>query len=81
MAVKVYALSTCPYCRMTREYLAAEGVEFDVVEVDLLAGEEREQAVREVRDVSGGASFPVVVIGDEHVVGFDKPKLKALLKL
>lgn len=81
MAIKVFALSTCPYCRMTRRYLEENDVDFDVVEVDLLTGDERNEAIAEVKDLSGGTSFPVVVIGDETVVGFNKKRIKELLDL
>ncbi len=37
--------------------------------------------VEEVRSVSGGASFPVVVVGDEVIVGFNKKRMKELLDL
>ncbi|MDP2232077.1 MAG: glutaredoxin, partial [Actinomycetota bacterium] len=42
MTIKVYALSTCPYCRMTRRYLDENGVEYEVTEVDQLEGQEKE---------------------------------------
>lgn len=81
MTVRLYALSTCPYCRMTKKFLTERAVEFDLVEVDLLEGQEREDAIAEVRRISGGASFPVVVIGDEVIVGFNKRRIKELLGL
>jgi glutaredoxin-like protein NrdH len=81
MPVRLYALSTCPYCRMTRRYLDESGVEYDLSEVDLLEGEERDNAVAEVRRLSGGTSFPVIVIGDEVIVGFNKARIKELLNL
>ena len=81
MHVKLYALSTCPYCRMTRRYLDENDVEYDLTEVDLLEGKEKDDAVAEVRQISGGASFPVVVIGDEVIVGFNKARIKELLAL
>lgn len=81
MAVKLYALTTCPYCRMTKKYLADNAVEFDLTEVDLLEGQEREDVVAEVRRLSGGASFPVVVVDDEVIVGFNKRRIKELLGL
>lgn len=87
MDVKVYALSTCPYCRMTRKYLDEEGVAYDVTEVDHLDGETDDpstpkgEVVAEVRQLSGGASFPVVVIGDEVIVGFNKVRIQELLGL
>jgi len=81
MAVKVFALSTCPYCRMARAYLDENGVAYDVVEVDLLEGEDKESAVAEVKEISGGTSFPVVIVGDEIIVGFNKKRMKELLGL
>jgi len=81
MQVKVFALSTCPYCRMTRKYLDDNSVVYDAVEVDLLEGTDRTDAVDEVRRLSGGSSFPVVIIGDEVIVGFNKKRIKELLSL
>jgi glutaredoxin len=81
MTVKVYALSTCPYCRMTRKYLDENNVQYDVTEVDLLEGDEKVAAIDEVRTVSGGTSFPVVIVGDEIVVGFNKKRIMELLGL
>lgn len=85
MQVKLYALSTCPYCRMTRKYLDGTGIDYDLTEVDLLEGDasdptsEKGKAVQEVVELSGGKSFPVVVIGDEVIVGFNKKRMKELL--
>jgi glutaredoxin-like protein NrdH len=79
MQVKVFALSTCPYCKMARQYLTDEGVVFDVTEVDKLEGQERTDAVEEVKRLSGGTSFPVIVMGDEVIVGYNKPRIKELI--
>lgn len=81
MTVMLYALTTCPYCRMTRKYLEDNDVEFDVLDVDRLEGEERAEAIAKVKEISGGSSFPVVVIGDEIIVGFNKKRIKELLGL
>jgi len=81
MAVKLYALSTCPYCRMTRKYLEDNEVGFDLTEVDLLEGQERTDTIAEVKELSGGTSFPVIVIDGEVIVGFNKKKIKEMLGL
>jgi glutaredoxin-like protein NrdH len=81
MQVKVFALSTCPYCRMAREYMDESGVAYDVTEVDKLEGTEREDAITEVKRLSGGTSFPVVVVDEEVIVGFNKVRIKELLGL
>ena len=76
--ITVYALSTCPYCHQTRALLTERGVAFDVIEVDKLAGDERSEAVARVKALSGGTSFPVVVHGEQVIVGFDRPRLEQL---
>jgi glutaredoxin len=81
MTVQVFALSTCPYCRMAKKYLDENDVAYDVTEVDLLTGQEREDAIAEVKSISGGTSFPVLVIDDEVIVGFNKKRMKELLDL
>ena len=75
--IMVYALSTCPYCKMTKKFLDEKGVEYEHTEVDLLEGEEREQVIAKVKELSGGVSFPVIVLDDgEVIVGFNKVRLE-----
>jgi glutaredoxin len=79
--IKVFALSTCPYCHQARKYLTDNGVDYDVVEVDKLTGPERSDAVAEVKRLSGGTAFPVITAGDTVVVGFDKAGIDRLAGL
>lgn len=81
MSTHLYALSTCPYCRMTKKYLDEHDVAYDMTEVDLLEGEEKTATVDEVVRLSGGKSFPVLVVGEEVVVGFNKSRMNQLLGL
>lgn len=77
--IKVFALATCPYCHQARTFLDENGVAYDVVEVDKLTGQEREDAVAEVKRLSEGTSFPVIVVDDEVIVGYNKSRLKQLI--
>jgi glutaredoxin len=81
MTVKLFALSTCPYCRLAKKYLDENDVEYDVLDVDLLDGDEKSAVVAEVKALSGGTSFPVLVVDDEVVVGFNKKAIQELLGL
>jgi len=81
MAVHLYALSTCPYCRMTKKYLEEHDVAYDLTEVDLLDGAEKEAAVAEVVRLSGGKSFPVLDVDGQVVVGFNKGRMTQVLGL
>ena len=81
MTTHLYALSTCPYCRMTKKYLDEHEVVYAMTEVDTLEGDEKTSTVEEVVKLSGGKSFPVLVVGDEVVVGFNKSRMNQLLGL
>ncbi|MGD9962865.1 MAG: glutaredoxin family protein [Thermoplasmata archaeon] len=79
--VKVYALSTCPYCRWTKRFLSEHNVPFESTEVDLLDDVAQEEALKEIERLSGRRSFPVVVIGAEVIVGHDETKMRKALGL
>jgi glutaredoxin len=78
-AVCIYALSTCSWCRKTKQFLNEHGVGFDSVDVDLLPRRERHAALDRVLDLSGGRLFPVVVVGEQVVVGHNPKRLAELL--
>ena len=80
--VTFYGLSTCIWCKRTRQYLEDQGVKFDYVYLDLLQGQEREEAITQVRKRNSSVSFPTIVIDDSQcVVGYKPDKLKEVLEL
>ena len=80
--VTLYALSTCIWCRKTRQFLEDEGVAFDFVYVDLLEGDEREAAKDAVREWNSRVSFPTTVIDNgESVIGYKTDALRKALGL
>lgn len=81
MDIRLYALSTCPYCRMTKRYLDEHGITYTLTEVDTLEGDAKQTAIEEVKKLSGGTSFPVLVADDQVVVGFNKTRIADLLGL
>ncbi len=78
--IKVYALSTCPWCKKVKKFFEDEGVSFEAVDVDQVQGEEQKEALAEVEKLSGKRSFPVTVINEQVVVGFKPEELKEALK-
>jgi len=73
--VKLYSTPSCPYCRMAKNFLAEEGVEFTAVDVS-----EDELAAQEMMDKSGQLGVPVMELDDVIIVGFEREAYeKALL--
>lgn len=79
--IMLYALSTCIWCRKTRELLEKLGVEFDYIYVDLLEGAEKEKIRKEVEKWNPACSFPTVVFNNEKcIVGFKENEIKRMLE-
>jgi len=80
--VVVYALSTCVWCKMTKQFLEDNEVEYEYVFVDLCEEKEKEQVRQHIIDKGGSLSYPTVIIDDTTLItGFRKDKLKESLKL
>jgi len=80
--IMLYALSTCGWCRKTKEFLNNLGVEYDYVFVDLLEENDQNKTKDEIMKWNPRCSFPTVVINDkECIVGFDEKKIKEALKI
>ncbi len=72
--VKVYSTPTCPYCIKAKQYLKANGVEFE--NIDIAADPAR---AREIMDKTAQMGVPVFDIEGEMIVGFDKAKIARVL--
>jgi glutaredoxin-like YruB-family protein len=74
--VTVYSTPWCAFCRTEKQWLESLGVSF--ISRDI---EEDESAKEELLDKLGGQfqGVPTTIIGDEIVIGFDRPKLQAAL--
>jgi len=82
--VKLYALSTCGWCRKTKRFLDANNVDYEYEYVDLLTGNDKVRALAEVEQYNPRKSFPTVVVqnGDTQVViGYKESRLREVLGL
>jgi glutaredoxin len=77
--VTLYALSTCVWCRKTRNLLDELGVAYDYEYVDLLVGNDRTQAIDVVRKWNPACSFPTLIIGDRCIIGFKENDIREAL--
>ena len=78
--VKVYALSTCPWCKKVEKFLDDKEVQYEFIDVDLAQGDEQKQALAEVEKLTGKRSFPVTVINDQIILGFKQEEIEGALE-
>ncbi len=80
--VFLYALSTCVWCKMTKQFLKDNSVAFEYVDVDLCTEEDKDKIRKHIQDKGGNLSYPTTIVDDKKVVtGFRKDLLKEALEL
>lgn len=78
--VKLYALSTCVWCKRTKRLLDTLGVAYSYIYVDRLEGETKDAARKEVMRWNPACSFPTLVIdGETCIVGFKEDRIREAL--
>ncbi len=78
--VKVYSLSTCPWCKKVKRLLDEKGVQYEAIDVDLAEGQDQKQALEEVEKLSGSRSFPVTLINETVIRGYKEDEIVEALK-
>jgi glutaredoxin-like protein NrdH len=78
--VVLYALSTCVWCKMTKQFLKDNNIEFEYVNVDLCEEDDKQKIRAEIQSKGGNLNYPTTIIDDKIVVtGFRKDQLKEAL--
>ena len=72
--VTIYSTNSCHFCHMAKEFFKEKGVEFE----DFNVGENPEKR-KEMIEKSGQMGVPVILIKNNVIVGFNKPKIVELL--
>lgn len=72
--VSIYSTPTCVYCGAAKDYFKANNIAY--TEFNVASDLERR---KEMIDKTGQMGVPVIIIGDEAVVGFDQDKIAELL--
>ena len=74
--VTIYSTPSCHFCHMAKDYFKENNIAY--TEYNVASDLEKR---KEMMDKSGQMGVPVIIIGDELTVGFDKPKIAKLLGL
>jgi glutaredoxin 3 len=72
--VIIYGAEWCPPCHTAKNYLKARKVDFEYINVDEKPDQGREIAIK-----TGWTAIPIINIGDEYILGFDRQKIDGAL--
>jgi glutaredoxin len=80
--ILLYALSTCIWCKMTKEFLDKLGVEYSFIYVDLLKGKDKDKVTDDIKKWNPMCSYPTMIINDKScIVGYKEKEIKEALGL
>jgi glutaredoxin len=79
--VKMYTLSTCSHCKAAKKFIEDCAVVYEFTDVDLLAAQERQSVLDEIRKYNPACSFPTILIGDTVIIGFNESAIRDALGL
>ncbi len=74
MKIKVYSTPACPWCTVTKNYLASKNAAYEDIDVS-----RDRQAAMEMIQKSGQRGVPVIDIDGNIIVGFDQKTIDRLI--
>ncbi|MCW4050491.1 MAG: glutaredoxin family protein [Candidatus Bathyarchaeota archaeon] len=79
--VFVYALSTCGWCKKSKQYLKDNNIEYQYLDVDTCTREDRQKAINDLKNRNAPVAFPAIIIDEKLISGFKKQDLDEALNL
>ena len=74
--VKIYIDDDCAYCFALGEFLKENNIQFESINIS-----ENKERVSEVIRKSGEKQVPIIEIGKEIIIGFNKERICQLLNI
>ena len=72
--IAIYSTPTCHFCHMAKDYFDAHGLKYEDYNV-AVDTEKRKEMVEK----TGQMGVPVIVIGDQVIIGFDEGRIHTIL--
>lgn len=76
MKIIEYGAEWCPWCRKLKTFLESHKIKFEYKDV-----QNNPKFGEELVNLTKQNGIPVLVVGNEYVIGFDEKKIKNLLKI
>ena len=78
----LYAISTCGWCKRTKQTLKDLDIEYEYIDIDLSSREDKKEVTKDILSRKGRLAYPTVIIDNKILLtGPSKEKLREVLKL
>lgn len=72
--VRLYALSTCGWCRRVKDYLGDHGVAYEYVDVNLCTKDKKREVTMFLRRHGLPLTFPLIVVDESTFISGYRPE-------
>jgi glutaredoxin len=80
--VFLYTLSTCGWCKRTKEYLKEKEIAYEYLDLDKVNKEEQKEVVMLLKEKNIPLAFPVIMINDNTIItGYREKDISEALNL
>jgi len=80
--VLLYALSTCAWCKRTKQFLKNNNIEYEYIDIDLCSEEDKERIRQDIIRHGGSLSYPTIIVDDKRLVtGYDEAGIREALEI
>ena len=74
--VRIFTLSTCFYCNKLKKILDENSISYQFTDIDLMPEDQRRSFLEELQKYNEKKSFPVVIVGNKAIVGFQEQVIR-----
>jgi glutaredoxin-like protein NrdH len=78
--VTLYALSTCVWCKLIKQYLNDNSIAYKLADVDLLDEVDKATANKDIINKGGSITYPTTIVDEKLVQGYRLDYIKLLLE-
>lgn len=75
-SVTIYTTPSCVYCKMAKEFFKENNIKYTELNVA-----EDDEAREEMVEKTGQLGVPVIMVGDQVIIGFDEDKISEVLSI
>jgi glutaredoxin-like protein NrdH len=80
--VFLYTLSTCGWCKKTKELLKEHGVAYEYLDLDRCSKEDQKTAVDHLKSKNLPIAFPIIIVNDDKIIqGFKKDDILEAIEI
>ncbi len=72
--IKIYSTPFCAYCKIAKDFFDKKGLSYEEVDVSV-----DEKAAQEMVARTNQVGVPVIEIGEEVIIGFNKSQIEKIL--